>query len=290
MLDQIQQSWLGNYKIYELKHQHTNSWLKVAPERGGIVVGLGLRGEELLYLNEESFRDPKANVRGGIPILFPICGQLEKGQYEWDGNTYAMRNHGFARTMSWDVTKISLEGNVSITLTLRSNEESKRSYPFDFELRFTYTLDVEGLTIDQQYANLSDVPMPMYAGFHPYFRATNKLVALQTDASAYLDYNDLETKPIRSPLDLSCKESLVLLGAKQNRVTFVQEDIGRDVTITYDAPFRYIVLWSEAEKPFICVEPWMAMTNAFNETKEALVHVGPGETLTTRIRISSGAI
>jgi len=156
--------------------------------------------------------------------------------------------------------------------------------PFEFELHFTYTLDDESLTIDQQYINLSDAPMPMYAGFHPYFRVKNKVVSLETDATTYLDYNDMETKPICSSSDLSCKESLVLLGGKQNRVRFALKDIGRDVTMTYDAPFRYIVLWSEAEKPFICVEPWMAMTNAFN------VLVGPGETLTTRIRISSEAL
>lgn len=199
-----------------------------------------------------------------------------------------MKNHGVARNISWDVTNAGLEEDNLITLTLRSDAESRQSFPFDFELRFTYVLNGDGLTIYQEYANLSDTPMPMYAGFHPYFRASNKMINMKTDASAYLDYNDRKTKPICKSLDLSCKESLVLLGGKQNHVTFTLEDIGRDVTIAYDAPFRYVVLWSESEKPFICVEPWMAMTNAFNESKEEMQRVAPGETLKTWVRISSG--
>ena len=77
--------------------------MKAAPERGGIIIGYGVEGTELLYLNNETFQDEEANVRGGIPILFPISGQLENGEYEWEGISYTMKNHGFARNMPWEV-------------------------------------------------------------------------------------------------------------------------------------------------------------------------------------------
>jgi D-hexose-6-phosphate mutarotase len=72
----------GSFPIYELKDQETNSWIKISPERGGIVTGYGVNGEEMLYLDQATFDDPKANIRGGIPILFPICGQLKDKTYE----------------------------------------------------------------------------------------------------------------------------------------------------------------------------------------------------------------
>ena len=47
----------------------------------------------------------------------------------------------------------------------------------------------------------------------------------------------------------------------------------------------YIVLWTEAEQEFICVEPWMAMTDELNR-KEELVMVEPGKSLHTSLVIS----
>ena len=40
----------GKYTIYELTDSAAHSWLKVAPERGGIILGLGVQGEEVVIL------------------------------------------------------------------------------------------------------------------------------------------------------------------------------------------------------------------------------------------------
>ncbi|MCI3927122.1 aldose epimerase [Paenibacillus sp. TRM 82003] len=286
VMHHIKEYRLGEYTIYELTDANRRNWFKAAPERGGIVISLGLDGEELLYLNGSTFHAKDANVRGGIPILFPVCGQLEGGQYEWGGRTYTMPNHGFARNQAWQVEDVENDEELSLTLSLRSNEETMLSFPFEFELRFRYVLGPGVLTIHQEYTNLSKEPMPLSAGFHPYFRSEGKRLQIESDAAAMLDYNDGLRKDFHGEVDVSGKEAVALLDAKTSRVRFSVPELGRMVTLTYDEAFRYVMLWSEAGRDFICVEPWMAKTGELHRGDE-LRYVPPGETLRAFLTIAS---
>ncbi|MED1466879.1 aldose epimerase [Bacillus salipaludis] len=276
-----------NYDIYELNDVEANSWLKVAPERGGMIIEFGVQGKELLFLNKETFYQSDANVRGGIPILFPISGQLENGEYEWEGKTYKMKNHGLARNYAWEVVDTRNNNEASITVSLKSNEEMKKSFPFEFEVNFTYVLKKHTLKIVQEYKNQSDMKMPMYPGFHPYFRTAHKNMTYETDAKTFLDYNDMKIKEVSQGLDLMVKrESLVLLDAIKKEISFELPEIKKKVQITYGDEFKYVYLWTESGQDFLCVEPWMAMTNELNR-KEELVFVSPRESLITEMTISA---
>lgn len=276
----------GNFSIYELVNHRVNSALQIVPERGGIVTSLKLLGEELLFMNQETLHNPQANIRGGIPILFPICGQLENGEYELDGQVYQMKNHGVARNHPWQILEIHESDELSITLGLKSNDETKRSFPFDFELIFRYELQEDALIIHQDYRNQSNRPMPMYSGFHPYFATSCKSIDIQTDATRYFDYNDMSIKEYAGSFDFEqLKESVVLLDTREPRVSFPLPEINRRVTIEYDPIFRYMVIWTEQGSPFMCVEPWMAQTDEMNR-KQELVFVQPNESYHTQIKIS----
>lgn len=279
-------SYTDTFKIYELIEESTSSRILVCPERGGIVIGCQLHGLEVFYLDKATFEHPTANIRGGNPILFPICGQLENKTYVWDGKSYEMANHGVARTSVWEVAGTNADGEASITIVLRSNEETKQSYPFDFELTFTYALVNGELHIRQQYRNLTEgASMPFYAGFHPYFNADAKKLPYETDATSYLDYNDMVEKPYTGELDLDgMVESVTLLGAKKPEIAFPVSG-GARVRMTYDDIFKYVQVWSVQDKPFVCVEPWMAMTGELNRQEE-LVMLEAGGTLSANLTIS----
>ncbi|MFF2483173.1 aldose epimerase [Paenibacillus sp. NPDC058071] len=279
-------SIVEKYTIYELTEKDTDSLVRVCPERGGIVIGCQLNGLELFYLDQETFENPTANIRGGNPILFPISGQLENRSYEWDGQTYEMANHGVARTSVWEVLGTGTDGEASITIGLRANEETKRSYPFNFELIFTYALKNGEFHIRQQYRNHSaEKAMPFYAGFHPYFRSESKKLSYEIDATRYLDYNDFVEKPFNGTIDLTgLVESVTLLDPKTSEVSF-PVDGGARVRLSYDDVFKYVVVWSVEGKPFVCVEPWMAMNNEL-QRKDELVLVQPGDTLHANMTIS----
>jgi galactose mutarotase-like enzyme len=275
----------GNLTFIELRSEGNSSWLKVVPERGGIITSLGIHGEELLFINEETLHNVEKNIRGGIPILFPISGQLTNGQYEWDDKTYTMKNHGFARNLPWEVVEINTyEEEASIKIKLESNDETKADYPFEFELVFTYILRENELIIDQTYQNKSTKDMPFYAGFHPYFKTANKQLKIDTDASEYLDYNDMQIKRIEGAISIDQKESYLLKSGTRS-IRFSLKEIDKLVTINYGEEFPYIVLWSEEGQAFVCVEPWMAQTDELNK-KDELTMIKPGKEIHTKVSIS----
>ena len=164
----------GQYKTYTLSDPATNTSIEVIPERGGIVTRWRMQGQEIFYLDEARLTDPTLTVRGGIPILFPICGNLPDNTYTHKGQTYTLKQHGFARELPWSVVSQSADERASLTLSLTSNDETRAVYPFDFQLLFTYTVDGNKLSVQQRYTNQSDEPMPFSAGFHPYFQVLDK--------------------------------------------------------------------------------------------------------------------
>lgn len=272
------------YDMIQLNEATTGSSVTLCPARGGIVTSHVVRGRELLYLDKHTFLDPNANIRGGIPVLFPISGQLQNGEYVWNGRTYQMRNHGVARTEPWEVLRTGDAGTASVTLGLTSSPATLASYPFAFELEFTYLLKDGSLHILQKYRNLSREAMPMYPGFHPYFIADRKAIAYATDAARIHDYNDHQDKPYKGSVDLGgLVESVAFLDAREAAIAFRPTD--RTIRLRYSDAFKYIILWSVEGKPFVCVEPWMALTGELNRRQE-LVMVEPGETFEAELAIT----
>lgn len=133
---------------------------KIAPQRGGLVISFSCNNKEILYLDRETLVDITKNVRGGIPLLFPNAGPLK-------GRLYTLLQHGFVRSMPWE--KIKQNPN-SITMRLLSNEETKKWYPFDFELELKIRVDRNKLTHMMTVKNTGSKPMPTAYGTHPYFR------------------------------------------------------------------------------------------------------------------------
>ncbi|REK74362.1 aldose epimerase [Paenibacillus paeoniae] len=268
------------YTIYELKENATSSRVLVCPERGGIVIGCQLNGEELFYLDKATFENPASNIRGGNPILFPICGPVHDSAYEWNGKTYNMGQHGVARILPWEVVSTSTEGEASITLRLHANEATLSSYPFHFELIFTYALVNGELHTHQQYRNIGEADsMPFYAGFHPYFAIEGgKDIPYETDAPRYIDLTTKEEAAYTGRANMDeFIDSICLFGAKESSISFPVRE-GVTVRLRYDDLFKYVVIWSVKERPFVCVEPWMGMPFEMNR-REELLYVEPGAEL-----------
>jgi galactose mutarotase-like enzyme len=69
------------YQTYILTDDTTQNLIEVLPERGGIITRWQVGGRELFYLDTERMLDPSLSIRGGNPILFPICGNLVDNSY-----------------------------------------------------------------------------------------------------------------------------------------------------------------------------------------------------------------
>ena len=64
------------YAHWDFVHPSSGDRLRIIPERGGLVSGWVCGGREVLYFDQDRYADPSKSIRGGIPVLFPICGNL----------------------------------------------------------------------------------------------------------------------------------------------------------------------------------------------------------------------
>ena len=274
------------YRTYILSDQTSLARLEIVPERGGIVTRWAIQGQEILYLDQERFQDPTLSVRGGIPILFPICGNLPNNQYTHNQKSYTLPQHGFAREMPWQVIDQNTDSGASLTLRLTSNSATKKVYPFDFEVDFIYQLQGDHLSITQRYTNLSSEKMPFSTGLHPYFWVKDKSqLSFDIPANILQDHRTLEIKPFNGTFDLSQPE--IDAAFKQiNRQSASFSDRQRNLTLNleYSDLYGTLVFWTLQDKDYICLEPWTAPRNALN-TGEGLIHLDPQQTIETVVTI-----
>lgn len=276
------------YKTYILTDLDASSRLEVVPERGGIITSWQVQGQELLYLDAERFTHPEMTVRGGIPILFPICGNLPNNTYTYQGQTYTLKQHGFARDLPWEVTDQATETNSAITLALTSQEQTRQVYPFEFQITFTYQIQGSSLALKQRYTNLSDKPMPFSTGFHPYFQIADKS-QLQFDipATQLKNHLDQTVQPFSGKFDFELDEiDAALRPLTQPSAQVIDQQRRISLTLDYDASiYSTLVFWTVKGKDFYCLEPWSAPRNALT-TGENLTQLAPNTSLETSVRLS----
>ena len=276
------------YETYILSDDSTGSQIEVVPERGGIVTSWCINDQEVFYLDAERFTHPDLSVRGGNPILFPLCGNLPNDAYNVNGTDYKIKQHGFARELPWTATSQSDEGGASLTVELGSNEQTKIVYPFDFHLAFTYTLRGNTLEIHQEYKNLSSTPMPFSSGFHPYFLCGDKnQIKVDIPSIGYEDNRTKENFAFDGKFNFDQDEIDSVFGKLSSRSTsVVDNDRKLKIAIDYDNFYTYLVFWTVKGKDFYCLEPWSATRNALN-TKEYLTVLEPNASRTATVSITA---
>ena len=148
-----------------------NNYIKFCPERGGLITNWISDGEEILYFDEKRFMDKTKSIRGGIPILFPICGNLNTSNSIFGKEYLQLTQHGFARDLQWQYS--FNENEKSLCLFLNESKKTKKFYPFDFELRIKVTLKINCLEFEITIHNKTDSSMPINFGMHPYFNVSD---------------------------------------------------------------------------------------------------------------------
>ncbi len=276
------------YNTYTLSDDSTGSQIEVVPERGGIVTSWQINGQEVFYLDTERFTHPELSVRGGNPILFPLCGNLPNDTYSVDGQDYKIKQHGFARELPWIAKEQSTDGGASITVELGSNEQTKAVYPFDFHVAFTYTLRGNTLEVRQEYKNLSPTPMPFSSGFHPYFLCGDKnQIEVDIPSANYQDNRTKENFTFDGKFNFDQDEIDSVFGKLSSRLTSVTDnDRKLKIAIDYDNFYTYLVFWTVKGKDFYCLEPWSATRNSLN-TKEHLTVLAPSSSCTAVVSITA---
>ncbi|AFY53045.1 galactose mutarotase-like enzyme [Rivularia sp. PCC 7116] len=276
------------YETYVITDEKAKSQLEVLPKRGGIATKWLIDGKDVFYMDEERLKNPEMSIRGGNPILFPICGNLPDDTYAINDKKFTLKQHGFARNLPWEVGEEVTVDNVSLKLYLNSNEETKKVYPFDFQASFTYQLHGNTLTILQEFKNQSSEPMPFSVGFHPYFLTHDKSqLELDIPSREYQKKGSQESHPFNGSFDFSQDEidvAFTELSAKSTSVTDKSRNL--KMTLEYDDNFSTLVFWTVKGKDFYCLEPWSGHRNAINTGKHLTV-LNPGATHSAMIRLTA---
>ena len=215
------------------------------------------------------------------PILFPFVGSLKDKCYTYEGKTYSMGQHGFARDMEHALLS---KTDTTIYFELASTEETMEKYPFSFLLSLGYELVGNELKVIWKVTNnATDKTLHFSIGAHPAFNCPIHGEENKAGYKFYFGGADEIHHHGHTDTGLSIEEDIVL-PLEDHRATMTPEffdgstyiiegpqttEIGvedpagdRFVTVFFDMPI--VALWSPPGKnaPFICIEPWFGRCDA----------------------------
>jgi len=264
-----------------------SSRVELVPSRGGMVTRFTVGPREVLYLDRATLEDPKANVRGGIPVLFPSPGKLAGDAWARDGRSGSMKQHGFARNVAWRTTATGTDDGAWATLVLEADDTTRARYRYEPRLAFTYRLRRSTLMIEMDIANAGTEAMPFGVGFHPYFfvpDADKASTRIPTKATRAFD-NKGKRDVAFEGFDLTAEEVDLHLydhgGASAELVT-----PGGKVALRGSPELDRWVVWTLRGKDFVCLEPWSCPGNALN-TGEGLLVLEPGASRSLQLEIEA---
>ena len=202
------------------------------------------------------------------PLLFPICGGLKDDKYTFNGKEYIMPKHGYGRKTMFEVESAT---DTEAVFLHKSNDETKKCFPFDYELRIIYSIDGYALKTEYKVDNKSGETMYFSIGSHEGYYTPEGIedydvVFPQNETlSSYVLYGNLlsdQKLPIikdTNILPLYDKyftiDALVFKDLKSRSAILRNRKTGKAVKVDFDyAP--YFLLWHKPNAPYICLEPW----------------------------------
>ncbi len=262
------------YKHWECRSLESGDYLRIVPERGGLITSWVCNGREILYLDQLRFMDPLKSVRGGIPVLFPICGNLRDGRYTLGDNEYFLEQHGFARNALWELNVLNDQSGVK--LRLKQTQVTLRAYPFEFTLQMEIRLRTQSLEILTVVINNSKNLMPFSFGLHPYF-SIKDLNHVRIDGLTKECINQKTMIKSETNLELERLSKGVDFIAGTTSSTFLFDLIDHtSLEMKSEEPLDLSVIWTEPPRPMVCLEPWTSPRNSLI-TGDRTIELKPDE-------------
>lgn len=260
-------------------HVLENEFLKVSVADAGAELSSVIDKESGLERLHDA--DPKVWNRHA-PILFPFVGKVVGGVYRIGDKEYDMKTqHGFARDMEFEFVEADAD---HVVHRLLPNENTRKIYPYEFELVVTHELDKENpriLNVKWEVKNNGDDKMRYFIGGHPAF------TTVEADSKAkeeyYLEFvgcDSIEYFGVSNESGFATpKESKTV--ALDNGFLKFNEDVY--VTLIFDnykfdkvricrpdktpyvtmecSQFTSYGIWAKENGNFICLEPWAGRTD-----------------------------
>lgn len=263
-------------------------------EKGAELQSIKANGLEYMWSGDPAFWGKHS------PVLFPIVGGLKNNQYTFEGESYTLGRHGFARDTTFTVLDKAKNG--SVLLGISDSETTKKVYPFSFQFLIQYTLDKDILYIEYTVKNTDTKEIFFSVGAHPAFAVplekglsfedyalhfnTIENVGIYplddngqtlTEAEPYLK----ETDVLSLKKSLFYKDALVFKKLKSTEITLKSDKAPHGLTVSYKG-FPYMGIWSAKDADFVCIEPWNGIADNVEATgditkKEGIHSLKPAE-------------
>lgn len=211
------------------------------------------------------------------PVLFPLVGSLKDKTYRYDGVSYTMNQHGFARDSMFTCT---YESSSELHFELCDTEDTYAVYPFHFCLEIQYILNYDNLQVRWIVKNTDTKELLFSIGAHPAFLCPWNNEGQQSDYQISLKKNGSPLKSLTNslicdglvsnektmlPLEngkiaihehLFDNDALVLEDNQTDEIALVTPSGKEYVSVRFDCPV--VGIWSQPGKqaPFVCIEPW----------------------------------
>ncbi|MDU5528606.1 MAG: aldose 1-epimerase family protein [Atopobium sp.] len=250
------------------------------------------------------------------PILFPIVGVFKDSKAESAEGTISLARHGLARLNQFEVVEQSPS---SVTFQLKSTEETRKSYPYDFELKLIFSVDGDTLTQSYKVTNPANVVLPFTLGAHPAFNIPIPGVEAASLDQYHLSFTrswtsygpsitdeglcdyttpqrlivDSDTLPLSWEL-IDREKTITLEDVPDRRITLAANaeasSEAHGIQMDFEG-FDYLGIWSAAPGcPFVALEPWCGIADTVDcdgifEHKPGIISLEPGQSIAKTLNI-----
>ena len=287
--------------VYTLADDASGTTAEVWPSLGFNCVRWSVRtksgGTGPVFYTAPDWETNPVPTRSGHPILFPFPNRLKGGHFTFEGKEYQLplnessgkhAIHGFTPKSKWRIDGVRAGDDAAeITGEFRISTDRPdvlACWPGDLILTVTYRLTATALEVRCRVRNPGPGNVPFGLGYHPYFclpslpdapvdgmvlqaPARSLWVAVESLATgekvptpAAVDFT--QPQPVGDAVldtlygDLSADTTL--------RATLSHPRSPESVTVTADAAFRELLLFTPAHRRAVAIEPYTCTSDALN--------------------------
>lgn len=263
--------------------------------KGAEIRSLKVNGLEYMWNGD-------SNYWGRVsPILFPIVGKLKDDILRINGNSFLMKQHGFARDTEFFPTNLNIrlaqysskivsnehDDTNPLVYRMVNNESYSENYPYNYELSVAYHLQDKTLTANWEVKNVGTTDMYFQIGAHPAFMLPNYRV--DDEIHGYLQCFDSENKIVNPIVNTHlidglrhrCDSEIKL----SNFIPIINTAFSDDAILIENSQVQKIILFDKDKKPvlsvscpqaeafgiwapnkegcpFVCIEPWCGISDS----------------------------
>jgi aldose 1-epimerase len=278
--------------------------VSILTARGNIAFEMKVKGHNILKW-----------PNGGNPFLAPWANRLDEQAFYANGKRFAFDMglgnvrgtipiHGLLQSATqWKVVEAKADdGSAWLTSRLEFFRDPMlmQQWPFAHTIDVTHVLRDGALEVRAAILNMSSEPMPVSIGFHPYFQLTDSprndwtisvaartrwlLTPEKVPSGEIEPIEKLFSDPKRVPLKGYNLDDVFadLVRDANGRATMTVSGRSQRIEVVFGPNYRAAVIYSPADRDFVCFEPMVAVTNALNLAQKGiykeLQSIAPGGT------------